>query len=288
MNRTRRAVLAAVGGASVSVGGCLSGRRSRAGGSWAGTLTVAVTTSTYDAGLARHLHGAFETAEAVRARTVSAGSGETIAAGRRGDVDVVMAHARALEEEFLAAGYATGRYPFASGDFVLCGPPDDPAGAGEADGVLSALERIYRRERNFLSRGDGSGTHHRERDLWETVGIDPAGEWYTESGSGMGETVLQASQRGAYLLAVRANIVAMRSRVDLAVHVEGPTAGGDRRLENIYSFLPVNPAVHPHVESDLAERYVDFLAGERGRALLEEFAIEGESVFVPHATENGA
>lgn len=283
MTVRRREVLTGVCATASSLAGCLrtGGSRGSSEGTALGDLTVAVTTSTYDSGLLDELHSAFESAYDVRVRTVSAGTGETLAAGERGDVDAVTAHAKPLEDEFLESGHGITRREFAVGDFVVAGPPDDPAGIGGASDARTAFERIAATEASFCSRGDNSGTHVRERAIWEESGVEPTGEWYREAGQGMGETLAQASQQGAYLLAVHANVVDVRDRFDLEVFVDGPTNGGDPALENRYSVLVVNPAIHDLVEYELAMLYVGFLTGSEGQERIAEFEIDGTQVFSP-------
>lgn len=278
MKIPRRSLLAGIAAASA---GCLGRDRSTDGPS--GKLTVAVTTSTYDSGLVDALHSVFESEYGVTVRAVSRGTGETIAAGERGDVDAVMAHARSLEDEFIRTGNGINRRDFAVGDFVIAGPADDPAEITSVDDAATAFERIASTEARFSSRGDRSGTHMKEREIWDDAGIDPGGEWYRETGQGMGETLVQADQRDSYLLAVRGNFIDTRDQLDLERFVDGPVTNGDPALENPYGVIAVNPADEPSAEYELAMYYIGFLTGERGQEIVAEYTVDGEPLFYPNA-----
>jgi len=279
MSIQRRGFLTGVGITAASLAGCL-GSAEASDSSALGTLTVGVTTSTYDSGLLDVLHSAFESTYGVTVRAIAGGTGQTLTRGERGDVDVVMAHARSLEDAFIESGHGINRRAFADGDFVIAGPPDDPAGIADLDTASEAFARIATTESAFLSRGDNSGTHVKERAIWDDSEADPAGAWYTESGQGMGETLVQAGQRGAYLLSVRGNFIALSDRVDLDLFVEGPVTDGDPALDNPYGVIAVNPARHD-VEYELAMLYVGFLTGQEGQQIIEEYTIDGQPVFYP-------
>jgi len=280
----RRDLLAGAGAASAVIG--LSGCAAATGGAGdgpAGELTVAVTTSTYDTGLVDELHAAFEDRHGVAVNAVAGGSGQNVRRGEDGDVDVVMAHARGLEDEFLRSGAGLNRRDFAFGDFVVVGPPDDPAGVDGAAEANAAFERIAAAEAPFLSRGDDSGTHRKELAVWARADADPGGDWYREAGQGMGETLVAAGQQGAYALSVRGTYLAVRDRVSLEPVVEGPTTGGDPFLANPYGVVPVDPAVHRGVAYEAAMLYLGFLTGRRGQSIIAEFTVDGEQLFFPNA-----
>ncbi|AHG00408.1 molybdenum transporter [Halostagnicola larsenii XH-48] len=281
MEIPRRSLLVGVGISAASAG-CLGRDRSASDGP-SGKLTVAVTTSTYDSGLVDELHSAFESAYGVTVRAVSGGTGETIAAGERGDVDAVMAHARSLEDEFIRTGDGINRRDFAVGDFVIAGPADDPAAIASVDDAATAFERIASTESSFLSRGDRSGTHIKEREIWDDAGIDPNGEWYRQTGQGMGETLVQADQRDSYLLTVRGNFIDTREQLDLERFVDGPVTDGDPALENPYGIIAVNPASEPSAAYELAMYYIGFLTGKRGQEIVAEYTVDGEQLFYPNA-----
>lgn len=281
MKIPRRSLLAGVGIAAASAG-CLGPDRSTSDGP-SGKLTVAVTTSTYDSGLVDELHSAFKSEYGVTVRAVSGGTGETIAAGERGDVDAVMAHARSLEDEFIRTGNGINRRDFAVGDFVIAGPADDPAAIAAVDDAATAFERIASTESSFLSRGDRSGTHIKEGEIWDDAEIDPSGKWYRETGQGMGETLVQADQRDSYLLTVRGNYIDTRDRLDLERFVDGPVTDGDPALDNPYGIIAVNPARESNVAYELAMYYIGFLTGKRGQEIVAEYTVDGEPLFYPNA-----
>lgn len=281
MQIQRRTLLAGVGAAALGLAGCLGRTEDTEQTAPAGELTVAVTTSTYDTGLHETLHAAFEATSQVTVRTVPAGTGEALAAGKRGDVDVVMAHARSLEDEFLQSGHGLNRREFAVGDFVVAGPPGDPADIASVDDAQTAFERIANAEATFLSRGDNSGTHVKERDLWAQAGIEPAGQWYREAGQGMGTTLVQASQLSAYLLTVRGTFIDVQTANRLERFVDGPVTDGDPALDNPYGVIAVNPARHEDVAYGLAMYYIGFLTGPRGQELIAEYTIDEMPLFYP-------
>jgi tungstate transport system substrate-binding protein len=246
-----------------------------------GELTVGTTSSTYDTGVLDELHLAFEESRGVRVGTIAAGTGELLRLGERGDVDVVMAHAPSLEDEFLEAGYGINRRDFLFGDFVLVGPPDDPAGIDDEEVAAEAFKRIAEAEATFLSRGDSSGTHVNELEVWEETDAELGGEWYLESGQNMGNTLSQADQQDAYLLSVRGNFIEMREDLDLELYVEGPVTGGDPLLDNPYGVFAINPARHPHVEYEEGMAYIGFLTGHEGQGIIEDYTVDGERLFYP-------
>jgi len=168
-------------------------------------------------------------------------------------------------------------------DFVLVGPPGDPAGIGGLESVAEALRRIAERGARFLSRGDDSGTHKREISLWEVAGVTPSAPWYMESGKGQGDNLVQASLMGAYTLTDRGTFISLRERLKLLVLVEGPLNGGDPLLMNPYGVIAVNPAVYPDRNYVMAMAYIGFLTSPEGQRVIGEFRVNGERLFVPMA-----
>ena len=243
-------------------------------------VILATTTSTYDSGLLDVLVPAFEAQSDYVVKTVAVGTGKALAMGREGNADLLLVHAPAAEEAFMAGGYGSRRDLVMHNDFVLLGPPDDPVGAGEADSPGAALARIAADRYGFLSRGDDSGTHKKERSLWEQAGIEPDGEWYLESGQGMGATLRIASEKQAYTLSDRATYLALRDELDLAIVFSGAP-----ELLNIYHVILVNPARWPRVNQAGAQALADFLISPEGQALIATFGVErfGEPLFVPDA-----
>ena len=246
-------------------------------------LTIASTTSTENSGLYDHLLPRYEARAGVRFRVVAVGTGQAIRNAMRGDADLLIAHHRESEERFVAGGYGLARRDLMYNDFVLAGPAADPAAAAEAPGAAAAFARIARARAPFVSRGDDSGTHKRERELWAAAGVavdaaPPSGGWYWEAGGGMGATLNVAAGRGAYVLSDRATWAAFGNKGSLRVLVEG-----DPALHNQYGVIPVNPARHPHVRGDLARDFVAWLLSAEGQAAIAAFRISGQQMFFPNA-----
>jgi tungstate transport system substrate-binding protein len=249
-------------------------------------ITVASTTSTEQSGLFRHLLPMFEQKTGIEVRVVALGTGQALDLARRGDADVVFVHARAAEEQFLQEGHGVQRLPVMYNDFVIVGPRADPAGIAGGGDTLEALRKIKAAAAPFVSRGDRSGTHVAELDLWTMAGVDIAqekGPWYRETGQGMGPALNTASAMNAYLLADRATWLAFRNRGELTILVQG-----DRRLMNQYGVMLVNPQRHPSVKRALAQAFIDWLVSAEGQAAIGAYRIEGEQLFFPNAGDPGA
>jgi tungstate transport system substrate-binding protein len=295
MTIQRRRFLAAAGaGTLAGVAGCTgeAGRddpRESAGqatGSAAvgdGELVVATTTSTYDTGLLDALHPPFEERFGVTVKAVSKGTGASIRTARDGDADVILVHARGAEDQFIRDGYGVNRRDVMYNDFVVVGPESDPAGVNGMDSATDAFAAIADAGATFVSRGDDSGTHKKERVVWAEAGVEPSGSWYREVGQGMGNTLVQASQTGAYTLADHGTFLSMQNEVDLVVHVQGPLEGGPAILRNPYGVIPVNPAVHSHVNYQTAMAYVGFLTGPEGQGVVGDYTANGAQLFYPNA-----
>jgi tungstate transport system substrate-binding protein len=251
------------------------------------SITIASTTSTEQSGLFGHLLPAFTRATGIAVRVVALGTGQALDIGRRGDADVVFVHDRAAEERFVAEGHGGPRHPVMYNDFVLIGPAADPAHITETRDITVALRRIADAKAPFISRGDRSGTHAAELQLWQIAGVDPAatgrGAWYREIGQGMGPALNTAAAQGAYVLADRGTWLAFRNRQDLRIIVEG-----DARLFNQYGVMVVNPQRHPHVKAALAQRFVDWVISSEGQAGIAAYKINGEQLFFPNAEQPGA
>ena len=244
-------------------------------------ITVASTTSTEQSGLFRHLLPIFEKKTAIQVRVVALGTGQALDMGRRGDADVVFVHARPLEEKFVAEGSGVRRYEVMYNDFVLVGPKADPARVGGGKDALQAFQKIHHARAPFVSRGDRSGTHFAELELWKAAGIDIArekGAWYRETGSGMGPALNTASAMDAYVLADRGTWLSFKNRGALAVLVEG-----DRRLFNQYGIILVNPAKHLGVKRELGQAFIDWIISSEGQDAIAAYRINGEQLFFPNA-----
>jgi tungstate transport system substrate-binding protein len=248
------------------------------------SITVASTTSTEQSGLFKHLLPRFTQGTSITVRIVALGTGQALDVGRRGDADVVFVHDRAAEEKFVADGFATGRQEVMYNDFVIVGPKGDPAKAAGRD-VLEALRRIASARAPFISRGDRSGTHAAELRYWTDAGIDPAalrGEWYKETGQGMGPALNLASAQSGYVLSDRGTWLSFKNRGDLVVLVEG-----DQRLFNQYGVMLVNPAKHPHVNASDGQAFIDWLVSGEGQQAIAAYRIEGEQLFFPNPAGAG-
>jgi tungstate transport system substrate-binding protein len=249
-------------------------------------ITVASTTSTEQSGLFKHLLPMFEHKTGIEVRVVALGTGQALDLARRGDADVVFVHAKAAEERFLNEGHGVRRFPVMYNDFVIIGPRTDPAGIAGGSDTLDALLKIKDAGAAFVSRGDRSGTHSAEIDLWKMAGVDIAkekGPWYRETGQGMGPALNTASSMNAYLLSDRATWLAFMNRGELAVLVEG-----DRRLMNQYGVMLVNPDKHPTVKRADGQAFIDWLVSREGQAAIASYKIGGQQLFFPNAGAPGA
>ena len=230
------------------------------------TLTLATTTSTQDSGLLDVLVPAFRQQTGIDVKVVATGTGQALQLGRRGDADVLLVHDPDAEEQFMAEGHGALRRGVAYNDFVLVGPADDPAGVKVRTSTAAAFGRIAGSGSPFVSRGDESGTHQKERAVWRRAGINPHGGWYVRAGAGMGQVLRMADQKRAYTLSDRATYLAQRRDLDLAVLCEG-----DPLLVNQYSVILVNPDKHPHVRREAAQKFADFLLSAATQQVIADF-----------------
>jgi len=247
----------------------------------AGFITVASTTSTEQSGLFRHLLPIFTAKTGIEVRVVAVGTGQALDIGRRGDADVVFVHAKPLEEKFIAEGHGVKRFDVMYNDFVLLGPKSDPAKVAGTRDVVAALQKIKATSAPFVSRGDRSGTHFAELEMWRLAGVDIArdkGSWYRDTGQGMGPALNTASAMNAYILADRGTWLSFKNRGGLAIAVEG-----DRRLYNQYGVMLVNAQLHPTVKRDMGQAFVDWLISPDGQAAIAAYQISGEQLFFPNA-----
>lgn len=246
-------------------------------------ITVASTTSTEQSGLFKHLLPIFEKKTGIQVRVVALGTGQALDMGRRGDADVVFVHARPLEERFVTDGYGVRRYEVMYNDFVLIGPKSDPARVAGGKDVIKAFQRIEKSKAPFVSRGDRSGTHFAELEIWKAAGIDIAkqkGTWYRETGSGMGPALNTASGMNAYILADRGTWLSFKNRGELAIAV-----AGDKRLFNQYGIILVNPARHLGVKRDMGQAFIDWIISNEGQETIAAYKIGGEQLFFPNAAQ---
>jgi tungstate transport system substrate-binding protein len=268
---TLRRLAAALVSGALAIAGVAQGE-SRA-------VTVASTTSTQNSGLFAWLLPQFTEATGIEVQVVAVGTGQAIRIATNGDADLLLVHHEASERKFVADGLGLERHPIMHNDFVLVGPGADPAGIGGLNDIATALQRIGETGQVFVSRGDDSGTHKKELELWSASGFDPqpaSGSWYRETGSGMGATLNTANAMNGYTLSDRASWVSFGNKGDFEILVEG-----DPRLHNPYAAIVVNPERHPHVRADEAQAFVDWLTSAQGQAAIAAFRVDGEQLFFP-------
>ena len=253
-------------------------------------LRLATTTSTADSGLLDAILPAFEEANNARVDVVAVGTGQAIELGEAGDADVILVHARAREDAFVAEGHGTERHDVMYNDFVIVGPTDDPAGVAGMSSAAEALAAIAAAGAPFASRGDDSGTHTKEMSLWETAGVtpDPAGGWYNSLGQGMGETLTFANEAGAYTMTDRGTFLFMRDNLpNLVVVVGGESIAdnADPKLLNPYGVIPVNPEKSEAINAELARKFAEWLTSPEVQTMIGEFGVEtfGQPLFYPNA-----
>lgn len=242
------------------------------------TLTLATTTSTYDSRLLAQLLPPFEAANGVTVKVVAVGSGQAMALGKRGDADVLLVHDPPAEEAFMAQGYGALRQRVMENDFVIVGPPQDRAGIRGMENGAAAFARIAAAQVGFVSRGDESGTHSKEKALWQQALVEAAarGAWYRSAGQGMGATLTLADELGAYTLADRSTYLALRERLSLLVMVER-----DPILRNPYSVIALDPARFPNLHHALAGKFIQYLGSDRGKEIIDNFGRDkyGQAIF---------
>ena len=255
-----------------------------------GELTLATTTSTQDSGLLSAIVPLFEKKYNVRVKVVAVGTGQALKLGEDGNADVVLVHARKQEDEFIAKGWGINRRDVMYNDFIVVGSIADPALAAGSPRASIALQKISDARAAFASRGDGSGTHTKEKEIWSSINVAPAGAWYSSLGQGMGETLGFANEKSAYTLADRATWLAQRSRLR-ALRI---IAGGERieenqdaALLNPYGVIPVNPARHPQTMAALAEKFAEWITSTETQELIYSFRrdVYGMPLFRPSSAQ---
>ncbi|MCK4575601.1 substrate-binding domain-containing protein [candidate division WOR-3 bacterium] len=240
-------------------------------------IKMSTTTSTENSGLLYELLPPFEKMFNVKVDVIAVGTGKALKLGENGDVDIVFVHARKAEDKFVENGFGINRRDVMYNDFVIVGPVNDPGGIKGKDAVES-LKKIYANKATFTSRGDDSGTHKKEKLLWEIAGLKPEGEWYLETGQGMGATIQIADEKQAYTLVDRGTYIAYEDKVDLIILSEG-----DKRLFNPYGIIAVNPAKHPHVHYVYAMTLIGWVTSPEGQKIIGDFKKGGKALFHPNA-----
>lgn len=241
-------------------------------------VILATTTSTRDSGLLDYLLPIFQEQSGYNVKMVAVGTGEALKMGEEGNADVLLVHAPAAEVTYMEAGYGKDRFLIMHNDFVIIGPAHDPAGIMGSEDTLAAFTAIANSQSPFASRGDDSGTHKAELKLWKAAGIAPEGDWYLETGQGMGATLLIASEKYAYTLTDRATYLALIDTIELVILYEG-----DKDLLNIYHVITVNPEKWPNTNYTGAKAFADWLASEEVQELIGNFGVEkfGQPLFFP-------
>jgi len=266
---SKRCSLAALAGVLAIAFLCSCGERPR--------IRLATTTSTDNSGLLDVLLPAFERKHNIKVAVIAVGTGKAIKLAENGDVDVILVHAREAEEKFVADGYGVNRRDVMHNDFVILGPRADPAKIAGSKDAVRAFQAISGARALFVSRGDESGTHKKEKAIWKAAGIAPSGRGYLEAGQGMGATLTMADEKRAYVLADRATYIAFRGKIGLKLLCEG-----DPRLPNSYGIIAVNPERHKHVRYAEAMKLIEFITSPEGQRIIADFRVEGEQLFHPN------
>lgn len=245
------------------------------------SIIVQSTTSTQNSGLLDYLLPKFTDKTGIEVHVVAVGTGQALKNARNGDGDVLLVHAKPAEEKFIADGYGVKRFDLMYNDFVIVGPKSDPAGLHGMKDVTAALTKLANAKATFASRGDDSGTNKKEMRLWKETGIDPtkaSGQWYRETGSGMGATLNAAAGMGAYTMSDRATWIAFKNKGDLEIMVQG-----DPRLFNQYGVILVNPEKFPHVKAKQGQAFIDWLLSPDGQKTIAAYKRDGQQLFFPNA-----
>lgn len=251
-----------------------------AGSALAQDMKLAVTTSFHNSGLSDILLPAIQQDTGINVQLLIVGTGQALRLGRAGDVDAILVHSKAAEEAFVAEGFGTHRREIMYNDFVLIGPASDPASIADQTTIAAALSAIADAKASFVSRGDDSGTHKKERSLWSGAGLDVEtfDAWYKPVGAGMGASLNTAAALSAYIMSDRASWLNFENKGELAL-----LFAGDPVLFNQYAFLPVNPEQHPHVKAELVAQLETWLTGPRSAELINKYTIDGETLFTFNA-----
>jgi len=244
---------------------------------FAQNLVMASTTSTEQSGLFQHLLPEFKKSTGVDVKVVALGTGQALDMGRRGDADILFVHDQVAEEKFVADGFGIKRLPVMYNDFVLIGPTNDPAKVAGKE-IMNALKNLSAANASFISRGDKSGTHAAELRYWKNANPENKGTGYKECGCGMGPALNIASSTDSYVLADRGTWLSFKNRGSMKILVEG-----DSRLFNQYGVIAVNPAKHPHVKVDVAQKFIDWVISPIGQSAIASYKIGGEQLFFPNA-----
>ena len=245
------------------------------------SIIVQSTTSTQNSGLYKHLLPIFEKKTGIKVHVVAVGTGQAIKNATNGDADVLLVHAKSAEEKFVKDGWGVKRFDLMYNDFVIVGPPNDPAKVGGMRDAKEALKKIAATRALFASRGDNSGTHKKELQLWKAASVDPkkeSGKWYRETGSGMGATLNTGVGMAAYVLTDRATWISYKNKGTYKIQVEGA-----KDLFNQYGVILVNPKKHPKVKVKEGQAFIDWVLGEDGQKAIADYQLNGQQLFFPNA-----
>jgi len=245
------------------------------------SIILQSTTSTANSGLYDYILPKFREKTGITVNVVAVGTGQAIKNAQNGDGDVLLVHAKAAEEKFVADGYGVERFDVMYNDFIIVGPPSGPAGIAGMKDATSALKKIAENGAIFASRGDNSGTHKKEIALWNEAGVDPtgaSGKWYRETGSGMGATLNTAVGMSAYTLTDRGTWISFKNKGDYGIVVEG-----DPNLFNQYGVILVSPDKHPRVKAAEGQTFIDWILSEEGQSAIASYTLDGQQLFFPNA-----
>lgn len=242
------------------------------------TIRLATTTSTANSGLLEKILPEFERDTGYKVHVIAVGTGKALRLGRDGDVDIVLVHARNAEQDFISHQFGVKRYPVMYNDFVIIGAPSDPAKINSSPTITEAFSRINNTENLFISRGDDSGTHKKEKKIWLKAKINPKGKWYREAGQGMGKIIQIANELGAYTLTDRGTWLSYRNKVDMKILYEG-----DAQLFNPYGIIAVNPERYPEINFSGATALIDWMVSKQGQQLIGAYQKFGRQLFIPSA-----
>lgn len=237
-------------------------------------LKLSTTTSTDNTGLLKVLNTAFTAETGIKVAVISVGTGQALKLGANGDVDLALVHAPQAELDYVANGAFIDRQYVMSNDFVLVGPDADPANVKTTTNIKQAFQQIANAEQRFISRGDDSGTHKKELEIWQQADIQPSGRCYVQAGQGMGVVLTIAEEMGGYTLTDRGTQIAFQNKMNLNI-----VAQGDMLLRNPYHVMAVNPEKQPHVQYDSAMQYIAFITGEKGKNMIDNFKLNNQQLF---------
>ncbi len=240
------------------------------------TIRMATTTSTQGSGLLDYLLPKFKEKSGIHVQVIAVGTGKAIKLGENGDVDLILVHARKDEDEFVKRGFGVNRRDIMYNDFIIAGPCADPAAIKGMKHAWLAFNKIAEKRTSFISRGDESGTHKKENDLWQKAGIVPKGKWHISAGQGMGEVLVMANEKQAYTLSDRGTFIAYKNKINLKILYEG-----SKELFNPYGIIAVNPAKYKDIKYNETMKFIDWIVSKDGQDAIASFKVNGEQVFYP-------